>query len=81
MNTHRKQHHFQPATRALKKLLLCKLKWNVSDLHFAMSAPFMADSAAINSKHMTATVHNELLCFMISSLVVSTDPALLFCRT
>lgn len=44
----------------------------------AMSAPFMADSA-LNSRRMTATVHDELLCFMISSLAVSTDPALLFC--
>lgn len=51
-----------------------QLKFNVTDLDSAMSAPFMADSAALASKHMTATVRNELLCLMISSLVVSTDP-------
>lgn len=44
-----------------------------------MSAPFKADVAAVTSTHMTQyMVHDELLCFMISSLVVSTDPALLF---
>lgn len=45
-----------------------------------MSAPLMADLAEVHSRHMADTVHNELLCLMISSLVVSTDPALLFCQ-
>lgn len=31
----------------------------------ATSAPFMSDSAALNSRHVTATVHDELLCWKI----------------
>lgn len=36
----------------------------------AVSAQFMADFAAVNSRHLTAVVHDEPLRLMISSLVV-----------